>query len=285
MKQSLVYHVALLAWASLAVSSPISRRDVFGHNDFSCQSLNHPNPVILLHGLGANEYEDLNVLEAYLQTQEFCTFGITYGAYDAFPFFGGLKAIADSAQEIAQFILQVRSETGADKVDLVGHSEGGFQALYVPKFEPGVAGIVDKIVSIAPPTHGTTFANLADLAYLGGNASRDAVGEILQTFGCPACDDLLVGGDAVARLDDGPIAQPGNNVLVLASKSDELVTPTSTSFIHEDGVTNVWTQDKCPLEILGHIGLAYDLDVWWTVQNWLDPAFQVPALCVPGLPF
>ena len=41
-----------------------------------------------------------------------------------------------------------------------GRSEGEFQALYGPKFVPGEAASVGRVVALAPPTHGTTLASL-----------------------------------------------------------------------------------------------------------------------------
>ncbi|KAB8067963.1 lipase [Aspergillus leporis] len=254
-------------------------------NDFTCKlSEEHPNPVILLHGLGATFYEDLNFLQYWLQSKGYCTYAQTYGAYDGFPLLGGLRPIADSAAEIAAYIRTVVSETGAQKVDLVGHSEGAFQSLYVPKFE-GVSGLVDKVVAIAPPTHGTDFGGLYKLAYLFGNVSREAVGDVLSTFGCPACNELGPGGAAVEKLNDGtPIAQQGNDVTVIISKYDEMVTPHTTSLVQEAGVNNVYVQDFCPLDPVGHIGEAYDLNVWNLVKNALDGTPNRKFFCVIGSP-
>ncbi len=85
--------------------------------------------MVFLHGLGATSYEDLNFLQSDVASKGYCTFSTTYGAYPGFPFVGGLRPIADSATEIKTFIQQVLNETGAAKVDIVGHSEGAFQSL------------------------------------------------------------------------------------------------------------------------------------------------------------
>lgn len=254
-------------------------------NDFSCRPGNNSNPIVFLHGLGATYYEDLNLLQAFLQNQGHCTYAQTYGAYDGFPFVGGLRPIADSASEIAAYIREVHEQTGADKVDIVGHSEGGMQALYVPKFEDGIAEIVERIVAIAPPTRGTTFIGLYNLAYILGDASRVLVSQLLHLFGCPACDDLGPDGAAVERLNDGtPIVQSGTRLTVIASKFDEMVTPTSTSFVHEEGVQNVWVQDFCPNDPVGHIGEAYDLNVWNIVKNALEDQIDRSFPCSIGSP-
>ena len=244
----------------------------------------HPNPVVILHGLGANKDEDLNFLESFLQEQGFCTFALTYGADLLFPSVGGLLPIATSAQQIGAFINQTLTASGAAKIDLVGHSEGAFQALYVPKFE-GVAAVVDKIVAIAPPTHGTTFAGLFNLAFVFGNASRTTVGDAIDLVGCPACNDLGPDGVAVTRLNDGtPILQSGSSLTVIASRSDELVTPTDTAFVNEAGVRNLYIQDYCASDPVGHIGEAYDMNVWNLVLNALDSTPNRNFTCVIGSP-
>jgi pimeloyl-ACP methyl ester carboxylesterase len=261
-----------LSFSSIGVTAgpvPVDESSTLAHNDFDCRSKTHPNPVVLLHGLGATYYEDLNVLESWLKKKDFCTFSITYGAYDGFPLVGGLKPIAESSQQIAAFIADVKEKTGANKVDLVGHSEGAFQTLYTAKFG-GVASIVDSITAIAPPTNGTEFLNLVKLGtLLTGN--RENFDEVVRAVGCGACADVVTDGAAVKRLNDGsPIAQPGNTITILTSRYDELVTPTTTSFVNEKGVNNIYVQDYCPRDFVGHIGEAYDLNVWNLVLNSLE---------------
>lgn len=141
--------------------------------------------------------------------------------------------------------------------------------------------MIDKIVAIAPPTHGTTFGGLYDLAYILGNASRTLVGEVLDLFGCAACNDLGPGGAAVTRLNDGKaIVQPGNELTVIASRSDELVTPTDTAFVNEAGVNNIYIQDYCSQDIVGHIGEAYDSNVWSLVLNALTSTPEGDFTCI-----
>ena len=271
----------LSAATFLAASAPALAAG--GNNDFSCKpTAAHPNPVVVLHGLGATYYEDLNFLQSQLASDGYCTFSETYGSPAGFPYVGGLQPIATSAQQIAAFIGQVRAATGAAKVDIVGHSEGGFQSLYVTKTQ-GIAGDIARVVAIAPPTHGTTFGGLVNLAYDLG--VRSEVGAALNAFGCPACNDLITGGSAVSTLDSYPIAQPGVAYTIIASRYDELVTPTSTAFINEPGVTNEYVQDFCPFDPVGHIGEAYDLNVWHLVENALDPATATPIIfCLAGSP-
>ncbi len=277
-------------WAALAAlvlvlgsAAPARAATGGGDNDFSCRpSAAHPNPVVLLHGTFATYYEDLNFLQADLAARGYCTFSLTYGAYPQFPFVGGLKPVAESSLEIKNFVEKVRGATGAAKVDVVGHSEGGLQSIYLAKMQ-GIQAEIGRVVAIAPPTHGANASGLLTLAYtlLG----KDTWDTIVRTIGLPIFADELDGGAAIVALNNGPVAQPGIAYTVITSRYDELVTPTETSFIREPGVKNRYVQDSCPFDPVGHIGEAYDLNVWHLVRNALDPAHATPiAVCAVGSP-
>lgn len=281
--------VVLAASGVLAGTASASGAPAGGYDDPSCRpSPAHPSPVVLLHGLGGNGPGNVGPLAVALATAGYCTFDLTYGeAAPGIPV-GGLVDLHQSAQEIHAFVERVRAETGAARVDLVGHSEGAFLSLFVPK-ALGVAGEVDRVVALAPPAHGTTFANLVTVA--DGLGVRPQVDQIMAAFGCVACGGLITGGPGVAELDAGPIAQPGVGYTVIASRTDALVTPhqstgtAETAFVPEPGVTNEYVQDFCPADPVGHIGLAYDTGVERMVANALDPAHPGPVTCGVGLPF
>ncbi|MDG4866009.1 alpha/beta fold hydrolase [Streptomyces sp. T-3] len=254
-----------------------------GINDFSCKpSPAHPEPVVLLHGTFATWYEDLNFLQADLAARGYCTFALTYGEYPEFPLVGGLKPVAESNVEIKEYVEKVRGATGAAKVAVVGHSEGGLQSLYLAKMQ-GIQSHIARVVAIAPPTHGTDAAGLVKLGdkLLG----RGTLDKIAATLGFPVLSDEFPGGPAIVALNDGPVAQPGIAYTIITSRFDEIVTPTETSFVREPGVTNQYVQDFCPLDPVGHIGEAYDLNVWHLVRNALDPknASRI-KICAVGSP-
>lgn len=234
--------VALSA-ISATVAAPLTRRGV---NDFSCKpSSADQRPLVFLHGLGATYYEDLNFMQDYFSSMSYCTFSITYGAYDGFPYVGGLKAIDESAPQLAAYIETVLEKTGASQVDLIGHSEGGFMSLYLPKFD--AKGKVRRVAAIAPPSHGTDFASLYKLALALGPAGTTLTKDVLDLFGCDACADLVVGSPIINKLNNGGIAQSGVQYTIITSKADELVTPApAASFVSEAGVRNVLIQDVCP---------------------------------------
>jgi triacylglycerol esterase/lipase EstA (alpha/beta hydrolase family) len=254
-----------------------------GFNDWGCQpSAVHPEPVVLLHGLGGNGSGNFATLGPYLAAQGFCVYTTTYGEPDPGIPVGGLVPIPQSATEIAGFIGSVLAATGAAKVDLVGHSEGGFQALYGPKFVPGESATIARVVAVAPPTHGTTFGSSLTIA--GALGIAPLVNTIIASYGCPACSELTSGSDLVTQLNTGLVTQPGIAYTIIASTHDELVTPYGTEFVSEPGVSNQTVQTLCPLDLVGHVGLIYDADVEQMIRNALAPANPVPVTCSLGLP-
>ncbi|HVV13077.1 esterase/lipase family protein [Amycolatopsis sp.] len=238
-------------------------------------------PVVLLHGLGANGPDNFSFLDPYLRQAGYCTFTLTYGQAAPGSPVGGTTAIENSSREIAAFIDRVRQVTGAAKVALVGHSEGAFQSLYVPKVL-GYAGKVSRVVALAPPTHGTDVSGLVTLADLLG--LRPAVDAVLNSAGCQSCPEMLPGGSAVEALTSGPVAQPGVDYTIIASRTDVVVTPPATSFVPESGVHNAFVQDTCPADPVGHGGLAFDGGVADMIGNALDPAGAGPVHCTAGPP-
>jgi triacylglycerol esterase/lipase EstA (alpha/beta hydrolase family) len=271
---------AVLLSASITTSAGAATSS--GFDDWTCKpSAAHPDPLVLLHGLGGNGPGNYSYLGPFLAAKGYCAFTLTYGqATPAIPV-GGTVSIVQSSAQIEAFVQRVRETTGAAKVDIVGHSEGGFQSIYGPKVR-GYADVVGKVVALAPPTHGTTFGGLVSVGdYLGLGPLVD---QVLQQFGCQACDELIVGGSAVQQLTAGPIARPGVKYTVIASRFDALVTPHETSFIREPGVTNEYVQDSCPLDPVGHVGLAFDPTVAQLVANALDPAHATRVVCAFGPP-
>jgi triacylglycerol esterase/lipase EstA (alpha/beta hydrolase family) len=267
-----------------AGASPgVASSDPVDGTDWSCRpSRAHPNPVVMLHGLTGTSESNWTYLAPELVANGYCVFTLTYGRVSPDIDLGGMGPIAESAEEVADFIGRVRAATGADRVDIVGHSEGGFIGLYVPKVL-GLSGDVGRVVALAPPTHGTTVSGLTDFADFFG--IRPLLDYVLRVFGCDACADALPGSPTVAALTAGPIAQPAVDYTIIATHYDGIVTPTATAFVPEAGVDNLYVQDVCPADRVGHIGLALDPSVLGIILNALDPAHAEPVACWFGPPF
>ncbi|KAI0188461.1 alpha/beta-hydrolase [Xylaria flabelliformis] len=270
---------------SLSIPSALLTNHLYGAppNNFSCKSSR--NPVVMLHGLSASREVDLNLLQYELNSRGYCTFSLTYGAHPVPSWIGGLDDMQKSAGQIADFVREVQRETGAAKVDIVGHSEGAVQSVYVPLTQAGIAGIVEHVVALAPAIHGATYFGFTDLWYIGGDATRALVGKIIDLVGCPACEQLAPDGLVTDQFAAAKkIVQDGNKVTVVMSKSDTLVPP-AVSIIDEPGVKNVYVQTTCPDDEVGHAGLAWDKSVWRLIVNALEETDEEVYPCEKGLPF
>lgn len=242
--------VAVLGVAGLAASWAASAADVAvappGANDWSCRpNAAHPQPVVLVNGTFKTMTENWATLSPKLAAEGYCVFAFDYGEAATAP-------IPDSAAQLRDFVDTVRSRTGAKKVDLVGHSQGGMMPRYYVKFLGG-ATQVDDLVGIVPSNHGTSNP----LALVAGATV------------CPSCVDQTAGSELLTKLNAAPEAPLGPDYTQIATRYDEVVVPYTSSYLSGSGryVTNVLLQDACPLNISEHDQAPKDLVVAQWVLN------------------
>ncbi|MEW1719044.1 alpha/beta fold hydrolase [Streptomyces sp. NPDC093109] len=249
-----------------------------GWNDFSCKpSAAHPRPVVLVHGTFANSVDNWLGLAPYLVKRGYCVFALDHGQLPGVPVFYGLGPIDASAAQLATYVDRVLAATGAAKVDIVGHSQGGMMPRYYLKFLGGAAK-VNALVGIAPSSHGTTLLGLTKLlAYFPG--AKDLLSE--KT---PALADQIAGSAFLTKLNAGGDTVPGVRYTVIATRYDEVVTPYRTQFLTGSEVRNVLLQDLCAVDLSEHaaIGLI-DRIAFHEVANALDPARATPTTCLSVL--
>src|ERR1017187_5484603 len=118
---------------------------VEGANNNCKPSSAHPYPVVLVHATLADEGSNWVTLAPLLANEGYCVYSFNYGAtiasWEVWPFIGpridGIGHIERSAEELRSFVNNVLSKTGAAKVDLVGHSQGGMMPNYYIKLLGG----------------------------------------------------------------------------------------------------------------------------------------------------
>ncbi|MFI7019544.1 alpha/beta fold hydrolase [Streptomyces sp. NPDC050164] len=239
-----------------------------GANDWSCKpTAEHPEPVVLVHGTFETMAKNWPTLSPKLKSEGYCVFALNYGG-------NAMGPIAQSAEELKSFVGAVMGATGARKVDLVGHSQGGMMPRYYIKYLGG-ATQVDDLVGIVPSNHGTegVIAPTPEL-------------ESSENSACPACDEQQAGSEFLTDLNAKDETPAGPYYTVVTTRYDEVVTPYTSAFL--DGsdreVTNITLQDRCPLNTIEHDQTPNDPVVHQWVLNALerkgpaDPAF-VPS-CV-----
>lgn len=142
-----------------------------------------------------------------------------------------------STQQLADEVATVLDRTGAGKVDLVGHSQGG---LLIKNFvAQDKSDRVANVVQLAPSTHGTTFSGLADFIGPIGNSVdingwkpvKDVIYTAASTLAWPSLAQQTVGSRFLEKLDKLPDTKPGVDYLVVSTKDDMVATPYRAQFI------------------------------------------------------
>jgi triacylglycerol lipase len=259
-----------------------------GANDFSCHpSAAHPRPVILVHGLLANQTDDFWTFSPILANQGYGVFSLTYGTRPdvAFPGYqpGGLTTMEESAQQLSDFVERVRAATGASHVDIVGHSEGSLMPDYYVKFLGGDR-VVRHYVGITTLWHGTNLAGLATVDQIGRAFGLSDTAEQTVSSFCASCPEFLAGSPFMTKLRDGGVAAPGVAYTSIVTQNDELVAPYTSGIETAPNMTNFVVQKQCPLDQAEHVSMAADPVVAQDMLNALDPQHAAAVPCTLVLP-
>jgi triacylglycerol lipase len=238
-----------------------------GVNPASCAlTPAHPVPIVLVHGTWMDRSISWNVIGPKLALDGYCVYSLDYGKR-------GTQRIADSAKEVSAFIDAVRAKTGAPRVSIVGHSQGGMMPRWIIKFLGGDTK-VDDLVAIAPSNHGSAKGAFSTYAAQYGDSPAAAD----QDAGSPFLTQLNAGDETPQ-----PAGGPQVSYTTIATSHDEIVKPSPASqFLagSPDEVTNVLLQDACPADAFEHVLLTDDPVVVQWVENALaspgpaDPAFK-----------
>lgn len=235
-----------------------------GANDWTCvPAAAYPQPVLLVHGTWDNQ-SAWDTLAPQLKAHGVCVFSLNYGhaptsMRGAVPGVFGTADIRTSAKEFAAFVARVRAATGAARVDIVAHSQGGPLARQYLRFEGGAdraapaRNKVDHLVTIAATHHGTTADGLGYLLPTG-SASALSDGMIARVLGTAAAQQLA-SSEFLRTLNAAGDTEPGIHYTAIATRVDHVVTPPEATFLRAGvgaTVDNVWVQDVCPTDTYHH---------------------------------
>jgi triacylglycerol lipase len=233
-----------------------------GANDWSCTpSEQRPNPVVLVHGTFGDMTVSWNLISPALAFDGYCVFALDYGNR-------GIGPIEESSAELAAFVDRVLAATGASRVSLVGHSQGGMMSRHYIKFLGGKDRVND-LIGLVPSNHGTT----TPLAPVAGD------------IGCVSCDQQVAGSSFLVNLNTGDETPGSVSYTQVTTRYDEVVTPYRSAYLSPGPrTTNVTLQDRCPLDLVDHLGIIYDPAALQWVKDALarpgaaDPAFRPRCL-------
>jgi len=208
-------------------------------------------PVVLVHGTFGDS-TNWGYIAPQLDAE---TFAIDYGNR-------GTGDIRESARQLADYVDGVLAQTGATKVDIIGHSQGGMMPRYYVK-NLGGAAKVDDLIGLSPSNHGT------DLAAAEGGT-------------CVACTQQAAGSEFLTELNAGDETPGDVDYTVIQTRYDEVVTPYASAFL--DGATNILLQDKCRADVSEHLTIVVNQNAVRWIKNALarsgpaDPGFSPACL-------
>lgn len=230
----------------------------------------HPYPVVLVHGTFERMAQNWKTISPFLKEQGYCVFAIDYGT-------NGLGRIGRSARELDVFVDRLLRYTGAQKVQLVGHSQGGMMPRYWIKYLGGKSKVED-LVGFAPSNYGTNLGRATSQNSTAEDFNLPAENNPDGLNPCYSCDQQGAGSRFLERLNAGDDT-PGTGAFTqIATEDDEIIIPFRNCFLKgTERTRNV---------ILQNYYRKYYEDVVVTHQNiYEDPVavqFMLDALDNPG---
>ena len=201
-----------------------------GANDWDCTpGAARPYPAVIVHGTFGDQKSLLDNLSFSLKQAGFCVFSLDYGNRATGP-------VEDSAARLATFVDKVLAATGAAKVEMVGHSQGGMMPRYYVK-NLGGSPKVEDLVGLSPSNHGTTVS-----------------GDLDTEPYCRSCAQQGAGSDFFTALNN-PDETPGEvDYTQVSTRYDEVVVPYTSAFLTPGThSTNITLQDYCPVDVSEHL--------------------------------
>jgi hypothetical protein len=259
---------------------------VEGANNGCKPNSTHPYPVVLVHATLADEGSNWVTLAPLLANAGYCVYSFNYGATGlSFCDAAGCRVdalghIEQSAEELSSFVNFVLFVTGASKVDLVGHSQGGMMPNYYIKFLSG-AGKVNELIGLAPSNHGTTLGGLTTLLEKFPWAV-ELTSSLAEYIGAPSLPEQEEGSAFMKKLfGSGEPLSSAVRYVVIETKNDEVVTPYTNAFLSGSNVTDITIQSQCPQDPVAHIGMFDDSPSLQNVLNQLgsSPNVSFQATC------
>lgn len=224
--------------AELPLSARIPSRRIFEDDWRARPTPSHPYPVILIHGTGVTK-GDWMELGADLRSSGYAVFAPDFGLRATAP-------VVESATQVSAYIQAVLQVTAAEKVVLVGHSQGGILARYWMHHLNG-ARHTHQLICLSVPNHGTTSGGVA-ASLLRTNRAQTMMGSMIQGVFGPAGPDMLEHSEVIAKLNADGETLPGVHYTCIATHADSVISPIESCFLDADNpettVRNMYVQDR-----------------------------------------
>ncbi len=216
------FRAALKEWgisAALSVARPAGFLRLPG------AKVHGPRPVIVLHGYAMNRANFVPLAYRLARAGIGPVLGFEYWS---------LGRTAAAARQLGWFVDHVRAETGAESVDIIGHSMGGVVARYYVTLAGG-DGAVRHLITLGSPHSGT------DVSRIGiGHPGRE----------------LVTGSKLVTRLAASP-PPAHTKITTIWSRGDALVPAANQALV--PGAETIIYDDLGHVALLGSRRVAADV--------------------------
>ena len=262
-----------------------------GANNYNCKVRQGDRPVILVHGTWESAYDNFAMISPELTSAGYCTYTFNYGitniqsgggVISLIPGANGTGDIPRSGGQLQTFIDSVLSKTGASKVDIVGHSQGGLLARQYIKFNGG-ATKVQKLITLGATHHGTTLDGIGTLGRAINNLGIDILSVAQLPVGVSGIQQV-VGSDVINAVNADGDTVPGIDYTIIRTLRDEVTTPSQSTFLTAGQgatVNNVTLQNLCPLDQSDHVSMSYSPRAVSLIKRALDGG-KTQLVCRPN---
>ncbi|MCR8691659.1 alpha/beta fold hydrolase [Rhodococcus pyridinivorans] len=225
---------------------------------------------MLVHNTSGNRQTTWNSFSPLLSNAGYCVFAPTVGALPGpWPVaaIGAMGPVVPSSHQLGAFVDEVLALTGAEKVDLIGHSQGTLIAAYWIRSSSG-ADKVDRVVSLAPLWKGSDVVS-------GEGIARD-----VQFLACPACIDMMPGSDFLKSFEASGMFVDSVEYTNILTATDTTVKPYTSGYAEAPNVTNIILQEVCPSAETSHLGMLADRLTASLMLSVLDENVPAPTDCI-----
>ena len=252
-----------------------------GTNDFTCTPRKGTHPVVLIPGTTEDAFTTWSYYGPRMQAAGLCVYTFNYNP-ETHPLVEAAATsgnIYSTAAFMAHFVDKVLKSTGADKVDLVGHSQGGgpLPRAYIKYY--GGDKKVNHLIGIVPSNKGTSILGMEKFLNEPGTPANTIMSAGARYRNLESAPQQLQGSTFLKDLNAGGMTAPGVKYTVIATRFDNRVFPWTNALIPEPGAKNIVIQDVCPLDHSAHTNITYDPMTYQVVANALEPQRATRVKC------
>lgn len=217
-----------------------------------------PYPIVLAHGFfGFNDFAGAGFLTYFYGVKDDLT---ARGEIVYTPSVDPFNDSTYRGAQLAEAVVRILEETGYEKVNLIGHSQGGLDARVVAHDHPE---LVASVTTISAPHQGTPVADVA-MKLVGNPFLSDVLDWIVNVIGGPLYDQ--VGDETAISKPLGLFSKPG-----IAAFNAAYPDAAGVRYWSIGGRSN---GSKGGAECVPDVPVSF-INIWGSTTDPLDPSFAL----------